>query len=145
MTIYNPPKALSLKLGHLEIVYHQLIKSPEMPKLALQSCKYNIDGTVDLTKGSEVFYQYIGETLDGTSDPKVDMDSSTALPIKSSIYNGKGISELSISQFADKVEETMNKDVYHPMFRDLCECSVKRDATTSVFEGLIIIIKIMKH
>ena len=110
-------------------------KIPRNAQVALQSCKYNIDGTVDLTKGSEVFYQYIGETLDGTSNPKVDMDSSTALPIKSSIYSGKGISELSISQFADKVEETMNKDVYHPMFRDLCECSVKRDATTSVFEG----------
>jgi hypothetical protein len=104
---------------------------PKDAQVALQSCKYNLDGSVDLAKNNEVYYQYTGENL-GVGET---MDKSTALPIKTTLETGSSVSELSIEQLASKIQDSMNEKVYHPMLRDLCECSVSRDATTSAFEG----------
>jgi len=106
-------------------------KVPKNAQVALQSCKYNLDGTIDLSNDGQVYYQFTGETiLDGAN-----VSTTTASPIRTEIYADNGIEEVTIEQMAERIKESMNKRVFHPMFRDLCDCNVKRDITTSEFKG----------
>ena len=106
-------------------------KVPKNAQVALQSCKYNLDGTIDLSNDGQLYYQFTGETiLDGAN-----VSTTTASPIRTEIYADNGIEEVTIEQMAERIKESMNKRVFHPMFRDLCDCNVKRDITTSEFKG----------
>ena len=111
---------------------------PANGQVALQSVKYNLDGTIDLANDGQVLYQYTGEILaDGTET----MNDSTAVPIRTELFEGDGIEEVSVEQLAEKIELAINKKVYHPMLRDLAEGSVKRAPSTNEFQGFNIVYK----
>ena len=114
---------------------------PANGQVALQSVKYNLDGTIDISNDGQVFYQYTGEELvkgDADSD---EMKDSTAVPIRTEIYKDEGILELSVEQIASQLQTAMNKKVFHPMLRDLVEVDVKRKSATNEFEGYNIVYK----
>ena len=111
---------------------------PANGQVALQSVKYNLDGTIDLSNDGQVLYQYTGEILvDGTDT----MDDSTAVPIRTELFEGDGVEEVSVDQVAEKLELAINQKVYHPMLRDLAEVNVKRHPSTNEFQGFNIIYK----
>ena len=113
---------------------------PANGQVALQSVKYNLDGTIDLSNDGQVFYQYTGEEL--TKDPDADeMKDSTAVPIRTEIYKDQGILEVSVEEIASKLQTAMNEKVFHPMLRDLVEVDVKRKSATNEFEGYNIVYK----
>jgi len=113
---------------------------PANGQVALQSVKYNLDGTIDLSNDGQVFYQYTGEEL--TKDPNADeMKDSTAVPIRTEIYKDQGILEVSVEEVATKLQTAMNEKVFHPMLRDLVEVDVKRKSATNEFEGYNIVYK----
>ena len=111
---------------------------PSNGQVALQSVKYNLDGTIDLANDGQVLYQYTGEILDDGTDT---MDDSTAVPIRTELFEGDGIEEVSVDQLAEKIELAINKKVYHPMLKDLAEVDVKRKPATNEFEGFNIVYK----
>ncbi len=51
---------------------------PKNCQVALESVKYNLDGTISLSGRSRIMYFYYGEVLTGEDD----MDDSTAVPIR---------------------------------------------------------------
>lgn len=113
---------------------------PANGQVALQSVKYNLDGTIDLSNDGQVFYQYTGEEL--TKDPTTDeMKDSTAVPIRTEIYKDQGILEVSVEEIASRLQTAMNEKVFHPMLRDLVEVDVKRKSATNEFEGYNIVYK----
>ena len=56
-------------------------KIPKNGQVALQSCKYNLDGSVVIGKNEAIFYQYFGQLLTGTEQS----DQSTAMPIQTRV------------------------------------------------------------
>tara|TARA_R110000737_G_scaffold23456_2_gene42228 strand:- start:194 stop:2071 length:1878 start_codon:yes stop_codon:yes gene_type:complete len=113
---------------------------PANGQVALQSVKYNLDGTIDLSNDGQVFYQYTGEEL--TKVPTNDeMKDSTAVPIRTEIYKDQGILEVSVEEVASRLQTAMNEKVFHPMLRDLVEVDVKRKSATNEFEGYNIVYK----
>ena len=111
---------------------------PSNGQVALQSVKYNLDGTIDLANDGQVLYQYTGEILvDGVDT----MDDSTAVPIRTELFEGDGVEEVSVEQLAEKIQLAINKKVYHPMLKDLAEVDVKRKPATNEFEGFNIVYK----
>ena len=55
---------------------------PKDGQVALQSCKYNLDGSVPISTGSHVLYQYYGEDM---ADGDKIADKSSAVPIRCDI------------------------------------------------------------
>ena len=114
---------------------------PANGQVALQSVKYNLNGTIDLSNDGQVFYQYTGEELTKGDTGADEMKDSTAVPIRTEIYKDKGIVEVSVEQVASKLQTAMNQKVFHPMLRDLVEVDVKRKSATNEFEGYNIVYK----
>lgn len=113
---------------------------PKNAQVALQSCKYNLDGTIPLSGADQVLYQYYGHDLDEetSTTPAEDIEvKSAAVPIRTQIFSGRKdtIQEVSADDLAKSVEEAMNKRIFHPNLRDLVDVAVKRDGTTNEFEG----------
>ena len=110
---------------------------PKDGQVALQSCKYNLDGSVPISTGSHVLYQYYGEDM---ADGDKIADKSSAVPIRCDIFDGAddGIVEVSVEEIASKLSTAMNGGIYHPQLRDLVTTSVDRDATSNEFKGYII-------
>ena len=111
---------------------------PANGQVALQSVKYNLDGTIDLANDGQVLYQYTGEILTDGADT---MENSTAVPIRTELFEGDGVEEVSVDQLAEKIQLAINENVYHPMLRDLAEVDVKRAPSTNEFEGFNIVYK----
>ena len=114
---------------------------PANGQVALQSVKYNLNGTIDLSNDGQVFYQYTGEELTKVDTGADEMKDSTAVPIRTEIYKDQGIVEVSVEQVASKLQTAMNEKVFHPMLRDLVEVDVKRKSATNEFEGYNIVYK----
>ena len=113
---------------------------PKNCQVALESVKYNLDGTIAFSNRSYVMYFFYGETPPSrvglTSDER--MNFTTAVPIRIPLVDvPKGqVIELTFSDLVQKIQEQLNKFVFHPNLRDLVECSVLRDGTTDELEGI---------
>jgi len=107
---------------------------PKNAQVALQSCKYNLDGTIPLSGGDQIVYQYYGQ--EGDVDQPL-RDESASVPIRTPIFQGtKGtIEEVNATSLAVAIEKSFNANIFHPNLRDLVTCEVARDATTSEFAG----------
>ena len=101
-------------------------------QVALQSAKYNLDGSVSLGFGDLNIYQYFGEELDSNGST---MDDSTAYPILTRINDTEQIVDYDIDELRRAIQDGMNKQIYHPNLMELCKVEIKRDATTSEFVG----------
>ena len=107
---------------------------PKNCQVALESVKYNLDGTISLSGRSRIMYFYYGETLASTED----MDHSTAVPIRVPLVElaQDQVLELTFTELVQKIQDQLNKYVFHPNLRDLVTCSVLRDGTTDELEGI---------
>lgn len=112
------------------------IQLPRNAQVALQSCKYNLDGSVSVGQNSYSFYQYYGETLvRGTNTIE---NNSTAVPIRTQLTGqlaNDQVAELSTTEMAEKIQTSMNNTMLHPNLRDKVVVDVKRNGTSSAFEG----------
>ena len=107
---------------------------PKNCQVALESVKYNLDGTIALSGRSQIMYFYYGETLTAGQD----MDHSTAVPIRIPLVElaKDQVIELTLTELVQKIQAQLNKFVFHPNLRDLVSCSVLRDGTTDELEGI---------
>jgi len=107
---------------------------PKNGQVALQSCKYNLDGSVPLSGGDQILYQYYGQEV--APDESI-AEKSTSTPIRTPIFQGAddSIEEVRAEEFSTKLATALNSNIFHPNLRDLVSTSVKRDATTNEFQG----------
>jgi hypothetical protein len=100
---------------------------PKNSEVALQSLKINKDGTFQVARSNNLFYQYIGKKL--TDDFTYDL--STRNVAYTRIFPQ---GEVNAEEFAKRVQTAQNKGIYHPDFQGLATCNVKRNSSTS-FDG----------
>jgi len=106
-------------------------KIPKNGQVALQSCKYNLDGSILVGKNETIFYQYFGQLLTGTELS----DQSTAMPIETRIGETGSIENVTTDEFALRIKDAMNKYIFHPNLVGLCQCNPKNDIITGAFSG----------
>ena len=111
---------------------------PKNCQVALESVKYNLDGTISLSGRSRIMYFYYGEIPPSTADPADRMDHSTAVPIRIPLVElaKDEVVELTFTELVQKIQDQLNKFVFHPNLRDLVTCSVLRDGTTDELQGI---------
>ena len=100
---------------------------PKNSEVALQSLKMNKDGTFQVARSNNLFYQYIGKKLTDT----FTYDLSTRNVGYTRIYP---LGEVNAEAFARRVENAQNKGIYHPDYQGLATCTVQRNSSTS-FDG----------
>jgi hypothetical protein len=100
---------------------------PKNSEVALQSLKINKDGTFQVARSNNLFYQYIGKKLTDT----FTYDLSPRNVAYTRIYPE---GEVNAEEFAKRVQNAQNKGIYHPDFQGLATCSVQRNSSTS-FDG----------
>jgi hypothetical protein len=100
---------------------------PKNSEVALQSLKINKDGTFQVGRSNSLFYQYIGTKLTDV----FTFDKSPRHPGYTRIFPH---GEVNANDFAESVENAMNKAIYHPDLQGLATCEVKRNSSTS-FDG----------
>ena len=104
---------------------------PANCQVALQSCKYNVDGRIALSDRA-TFYQYFGEDV---KDTDTNLDNSTAVPVRSEINSGKQVEEYTADELALAIEESFNEYAYHPNKRKKFDCVTVYDGSTHAFKG----------
>lgn len=97
---------------------------PANCQVALQSCKYNVDGRIALSDRA-TFYQYFGEDVKDTDN---NLDNSTAVPVRSEINSGTQVEEYTADELALAIEESFNEYAYHPNKRKKFDCVVNYDS-----------------
>ena len=104
---------------------------PANCQVALQSCKYNVDGRIALSDRA-TFYQYFGEDV---KDTDTNLDNSTSVPVRSEINSGKQVEEYTADELALAIEESFNEYAYHPNKRKQFDCVTVYDGSTHAFKG----------
>ena len=121
---------------------NQLSSTYQIPKdaqVALQSVKVNVDGRVVLSRQDNVFYQYFGKklNLDGTTSPQIN-DVPYA-PLRIAMLKKEEVStfvkEFTLSDFANRLSETMGNSIYHPNLQDKVDVDILRNASGLDFLG----------
>ena len=112
------------------------MKIAKNSQVALESVKYNLDGTIAISQESYIVYQYYGEKLGADED----LEHSTAMPIRVPLISTSvdQVVELSYTELIERIQEQLNKFIFHPNLRDLITCEIKRNSTTDELEGIII-------
>lgn len=105
---------------------------PANCQVALQSCKYNVDGRIAIGDRT-TFYMYYGEDVKEEGDE--DLDKSTAVPVRVEINDGQQIEEYTAEELASAIEKSLNEYTYHPNKRDKFTCDTYYDSSTQVFKG----------
>lgn len=110
---------------------------PKNGQVALQSVKYNLDGTIAFAGDDYLMYQYYGETLEiGTDDINV---KSTSVPIPTPLIDsGNVVEELTSEELMTKLAKQLNDRIFHPQLRNKVSTDIKRNATTNELEGYVI-------
>jgi hypothetical protein len=105
---------------------------PPDSEVALQSIKLNLDGDFEVRNWNDTMYQYIGKRVDeDVADYFDSINESTRYPAKITVERGTYNAE----EFVDKLEEAMNRGLYHPNFQGLANASVQRSASNASFDG----------
>jgi len=112
---------------------------PKNAQVALQSCKYNLDGTVPLSGADHTLYQYYGQDIidaEKFGDEGIE-ELSTSVPIRTPVFDSgtESIVEVNADDLATKLQKSLNDNIFHPNLRGGVRASVKRDATTNEFQG----------
>lgn len=111
------------------------MKLPKNCQVALESVKYNLDGTIAISEDSYVLYLYFGETINTRAGET--MDNSTAYPIRIPLVAPrKGVIELSFEDLVAQIQSQLNKYIYHPNLRDSVTCEIRRNSGTNELEGI---------
>jgi hypothetical protein len=107
---------------------------PANSQVALQSCKVNVDGRVVFSRNNNRFYHYFGEKLSGTKP----ITSTTSAPLITTLLTDdeRGqVVELSLDDFADRIQDRIRSTTYHPNQKEQFDCSVLRNASGHDFLG----------
>ena len=104
---------------------------PANCQVALQSCKYNVDGRIALSDRA-TYYQYFGEDV---KDTDTNLDNSTSVPVRSEINSGTQVEEYTADELALAIEESFNEYAYHPNKRKQFDCVTVYDGSTHAFKG----------
>jgi len=112
-------------------------KIPANAQVALQSCKVNIDGRVVVSDSNSKFYQYFGQklNLDGLTAPQLDETTSYPVYTDFLLDNQQGVLELSMSDFANVVQNAIRETTFHPNVKGKPTCEVLRNASSLDFLG----------
>jgi hypothetical protein len=113
------------------------MKIPANSQVALQSCKINVDGRVVFGRNNHRFYYYFGEKLDrnGGDPQQEDTTSYGAITTLTTADERGQIVEMSLDDFAERIEKVLNSTAYHPNVKDQISCSVLRNASGLDFLG----------
>ena len=115
---------------------------PAQSQVALQSCKVNIDGRVVFGRNNHRFYHYMGQKV-GTETPipagqAATIKDTTSYPCITTLTNetdGGSISELTVDDFAQRLQEQVRSTTYHPNAKEQFTCDVIRNASSVDFLG----------
>ena len=114
-------------------------KIPKNAQVALQSCKVNVDGRVVFSKNNNRFYQYLGTKLDRDGVTSPQLSDTTSAPVITTMLGPTDapgeVEELSVNDFANKLQERMRGTTYHPNFKEKTEVEVLRNASSLDFLG----------
>ena len=108
---------------------------PANSQVALQSCKVNIDGRVAFSSNNNKFYHYFGDKL---SYDSVEMADSTSHPVLTTLTNDNDrdeVVELSVDDFANRIQERIRTTTYHPNCKEQFLCDPLRNASGLDFLG----------
>lgn len=108
---------------------------PANGQVALQSCKVNVDGRVVFSRNNNKFYHYFGDKL---SYDVVEMDDSTSHPVLTTLTNpdeSGEVVELSVDDFANRIQERIRSTTYHPNCKEQFLCDPLRNASGLDFLG----------
>jgi len=106
---------------------------PKNGQVALQSVKYNLDGTIAFAGNDYLMYQYYGELLDDGEDISL---KSSSVPIPTPLIDsGNIVEELTSEELMTKLAKQLNDRIFHPQLRNLVSTDVKRNSTTNELEG----------
>ena len=113
------------------------MKIPANSQVALQSCKINVDGRVVFSRNNHRFYYYFGEKLDRAGiEPKLTDTTSAPLITSFTLDSESGqVVEMSLDDFAERVQQVIRSVSYHPNLKEKALCSVLRNASSSDFLG----------
>ena len=123
---YGPSSGIDKPYSFTNVLQTPIV-IPKNSEVALQSLKINKDGTFQVARSNNLFYQYIGKKLTDT----FTYDLSPRNVAYTRIFPE---GEVNAVQFSDRVQTAQNKGIYHPDFQGLATCSVKRNSSTS-FDG----------
>tara|TARA_R110000868_G_scaffold75690_2_gene218258 strand:- start:5860 stop:7737 length:1878 start_codon:yes stop_codon:yes gene_type:complete len=115
---------------------------PAQSQVALQSCKVNIDGRVVFGSNNHRFYHYMGQKV-GTEIPipagqAATIKDTTSHPCITTLTNdtdGGSIVELTVDDFAQRLQEQVRSTTYHPNAKEQFTCDVIRNASSVDFLG----------
>ena len=113
------------------------MKIPANSQVALQSCKINVDGRVVFSRNNHRFYYYFGEKLDRNGGaPQIEDTTSYPAITTFTLDSEKGqVVEMSLDDFAERVQQVLNSTAYHPNVRNQISCNVLRNASGLDFLG----------
>ena len=105
---------------------------PANSQVALQSVKYNLNGTISLTNDSNIFYVMFSRIL---SSGAVTMDDCAGYPIRVEIDTSDFSTSVDPSELTARITTALQKKLYHPNIRGEPDVEVKTDAGTGEFLG----------
>ncbi len=111
---------------------------PANSQVALQSCKINVDGRVVFSRNNHTFYHYFGDklNLDGTTAPQFEDSTSYGAITTLLKSNERGrVVELSLDDFAERIQEVIRSTTYHPNCKEEFLCKPLRNASGHDFLG----------
>ena len=109
------------------------IMLPKDCQVALQSCKFNLDGSITVGKNNRVFYQYFGPYLNqGTF---AGISTANATPVRVTFFDNQSDTQrVTAEQLAAEITRATNSRLYHPNLVNQFTCSTVLD-TNNVFKG----------
>jgi hypothetical protein len=109
------------------------IMLPKDCQVALQSCKFNLDGSITIGKNNRVFYQYFGPYLNNASFAGIS--TSNATPVRVTFFDNQSDTQrVTAEQLAAEITRATNSRLYHPNLVNQFTCSTVLD-TNNVFKG----------
>ena len=111
---------------------------PANSQVALQSCKVNVDGRVVFSRNNNKFFHWFGDllNLDGTTAPQVGNSTSHPAIVSLTNDNETGqVIELSVDDFADRIQDRVRSTTYHPNCKEQFLCEPLRNASGLDFLG----------
>ncbi len=109
------------------------IMLPKDCQVALQSCKFNLDGSITIGKNNRVFYQYFGPYLNNASF--TDITTSNSVPVRVTFFDNQNESQsVTSKQLAAEITRATNSRLFHPNLVNQFTCSAVLNASND-FQG----------
>jgi len=109
------------------------IMLPKDCQVALQSCKFNLDGSITVGKNNRVFYQYFGPYLNNASF--TDITTSNATPVRVTFFDNQNETQrVTADQLAAEITRATNSRLFHPNLVNQFVCSTLVNGS-NVFQG----------